>query len=386
MGRVLVAALLGTIVGIVFPGPQSQTAVAVTTSDSDWFSNTPRRVISVCVESSPDDVEIPQARVLLDRVIVHWEATGGLDGNPAVDLTHDKPCKPETDVRVKKEASSTRIARTGTGNRAIFFNDSLAFWDGIDLRGASEYSYEGVLAHEIGHTLGISHTGDGAWTFDGGALPTMTQCGSAEDTEWMDTLQQDDWGAAVNIGTHSTSKTPFWSANPGFERGTSYWYRNSSSITTSSSYANTGALGLRIPAIDGYAYITSVYDPWHPINFNVDTMSTDPDLHVRTDFRHNLSSTTGGVAVQYDWWYLEYEQSAFYDCKTDAPSSFGVHSGLTTALLCGDHGTAWYTCDGSVSVENSTDDDATVFRAFIKSKSSFHLYVDRAGAYGATSW
>ena len=377
----LAGVLVGSLAAVIAPGP----AEAVTFLPIDYMDNTPRRVVKVCIESTPNDVSPDQAEVLLNRAIAHWEVTGGIDGYPAVDLSQDYDCDDNPDIRVIAVTSGINgIAQViNPDNEELAFHDGYAWWDGIGSRQSSEYSYEGILTHELGHTFGITHAGTGDWTYDGGALPTMTQCGDPVDTQWLDTLQQDDWGAAVSIGGHSTGKTPFWNANPGFERGTSYWYRNSSGITASSTYKHTGGLGVRIPAINGYIYMTSVYDPWHPPAYQMSTMSIEPALHVRTDYRHNLANTTGGLWVQYNWRYLRYNYNI---CKTETSPSHTSWSGVTTALSCGDRGTSWSWCDGSVSVTNSSTNDATVFRAYVKSRSSWHLYIDRTGAYGGTAW
>ncbi len=368
--------LLGSSIAALQPVPAGAMTLV------DVLNDTPRRIVSYCIDSTPSDVSDTQAETLLNQAIAHREVTGGIDGYPAVNLSQDAPCVPSTDVRVRSEASFGVVAEVNApGNTTITFGDEYAFWDGIGSRSSWEFSYEGVLVHEMGHTMGIGHSGSGSWTYDGGALPSMTQCGNATDSQWLDTLQQDDWGVAVNIGGRATGKTPFWNANPGFERGTSYWYRSSSGITANSAYKNTGGLGVRIPAINGYLFMTSVYDPYHPIENPVDNMDLTPVLHVRSDYRHKYTSTTGGIWVQYNWRYLRYDGTT---CKSVTTPTHTGWSGVTTALSCGDRGTTWSSCDGSVSINSSTTNDATVFRAYVKSRSSFHVYIDRTGAYGGT--
>jgi hypothetical protein len=383
-----IAVLLGLLVGSSVAVIQPATASAVSLSDS--LDDTPRRIVSYCIESTPNDVTDTQARVLLDRAIAHWELTGGLDGNPAVNLSHDNPCdysgSDATDVRIQVTTSLGAIARAD--DERIRFDDGIPFWDGLGTRQSSEYAYEGILAHEMGHTMGAGHTGQGDWTFDGGGLPTMAQCGTPLQTAWLDTLQQDDYGVAVNIGTHATGKTPFWNSNPGFERELKHWARSTSAITASSTYKETGTYGVRIPAANGYLYITSVYDPYHPdapSQYLLTNMTDEPTHHVRTDYRHSTSATGGGVILQYEWWYLQYNAIS-PACKAEQTPTSTTSSGTTTLLTCGDRGTSWSFCDGSVDIDNSSTNDATVFRARLKSSSTSHLYLDRAGAYGGTSW
>lgn len=127
--------------------------------------------------------------------------------------------------------------------------------------------------------------------------------------------------------------------------------------------------------------MTSVYDPYHPNSTAVGNMDQSPTIHVKTDYRHQFTGTTGGVKVQYRWAYLRYDLTK---CKRDSNPNPGSFSGAITLLSCGDKGTNWSVCDGSVAITNSLTNAATIFRAYVRSTSSFRLYIDRAGAYGGT--
>lgn len=61
-------------------------------------------------------------------------------------------------------------------------------------------------------------------------------------------------------------------------------------------------------------------------------------------------------------------------------------SGITDLPpTCGDPGTTWTTCDRSIVIDNSWENDATVFRVYMRSTSNAHVYVDQVGAYGGTT-
>jgi hypothetical protein len=383
--RNLFAVTLGFVVGSVAALLGSTRADAFTLIDS--LNNTPRRVVSYCVESTPSGVSITQARVLLDNAIAHWEASGGIDGNPAVDPTHHNPCQTGTNVRIRASNISALAQVTPPGNTEIVFDSSgPAWWDGIGTRLSTEWCYECILVHEMGHSFGIGHAGGTKWSYDG-FLPSMAQCGSQADAAVLDTIQQDDWGSAAYIAGGSTGKTPFWNANPGFERDFSHWARSSTtSVTVGSAYAETGSRGVRMAASGNWVYMTSLYDPYHPIDYAVTNMDVSTaQLHVRTGYRHPSSGTTGGVKVQYDTRFLRYDVGMSCKRNADATATHTAWSGVTDLLSCGDQGTTWKPCDGVVGIDNSLTNPATVFRAYVRSTSSSYVYIDRAGAYGGTT-
>lgn len=350
----------------------------------DVLSSTPRSVVSYCIASTPPGVTVARAKVLLDSAIASWHAASGPNTARALSLSQDDPCQTATHVRVRAGAlPAGTIAVVNLANTTITFNNSYEFWDGIGIQG-ERYSYQGILAHEMGHSLGLGHAGGTKWSYDG-YLPTMAQCGSYADSAAMATIQQDDWGGAAYL----RGGTPrYWSANPGFEADFSHWARSSTTdVTVGSAYALTGNRGVRMASSGNWMYITSVYDPYHPINDPVDNMSTNPSLRVLGWYKHPSAGTTGGVQVQYDYRYLRYEQSSAVWCKRDADDS-ATHTawfGVENLRSCGDPGTIWTSCEGGVTIPNSTINDATVFRAYIRSTSSGAAYVDKVGAYGGTS-
>ena len=348
---------------------------------------TPRYSIQYCVESAPDGVSVTRARTLLTRAINHWHAAPDQDDGQALSLTQDStlPCASGS-VRIRDGGGTAEGGETDNANNIIrmYGND---WWDGTGSQG-SDWEYEGVLVHEMGHTFGIHHAGDSNWTYDGGYLPTMTECvNGAADTAILDTIQQDEWGGAAYVRGGARR---YWNANPGFEKDFSHW-AHSSGTSTGSSYAITGSRGVRIPSSGKYVYMTSVYDPWAtefstspPNQIQIPGMDiTSPTLHVFGFYRHYSSSTTGGVDAQYRRRFLRYDGTM---CKRNAFIKNTGWSAVTNMTpTCADPGTSWSSCNRTIAIDNSETNDATVFRAYIRSTSSSTLYVDKVGAYGGTS-
>lgn len=131
------------------------------------LDNTPRSTVSYCVQSTPPGVTASRAQTLLDRVRANWHLAAGQDGSQALTLTHHNPCQTGTNVRIRAVTTSGGwLARVvAPANQVIQFNNAYTFWDGTGAQGLN-YSYEGILAHEIGHTLGLGHAGGTKWSYD----------------------------------------------------------------------------------------------------------------------------------------------------------------------------------------------------------------------------
>lgn len=343
-------------------------------------AQSPRYSVTYCVESTPSDVSMSQANTLLANAIAHWHAAPDQDDAQAMSLTRHDPCQSGTDVRIRAASLSTGVLASASST-TITFTTSVSWWDGAGSRESHEYAYEGILAHEMGHTFGLGHSGGGKWTYDGDYTPTMADCVSQGDSAVMDTIQQDEWGGAAYARGGARR---YWNANPGFEKDFSHWARSSTSIVVGSAYAITGNRGVKMPSSGNYLYMTTVYDPWVGSGGGqVQSMSTSPSLQVFGFYRHPASGTTGGVKVQYVYRYLRYDSSI---CKreADANATHTSWSAVTDLKSCGDPGTSWTSCSGSVTISNTSTNDATVFRAYIRSTSSSDVYVDKVGALGGT--
>ena len=164
-----------------------------------------------------------------------------------------------------------------------------------------------------------------------------------------------------------------------------------SGATVGSAYALSGNRGVRLPAKGDHVYMTTVYDPWitpystnQPVQIEIPGMDTSyPTLHVFAYYRHPDEDTTGGVRNQYRSRFLQYDGSW---CKRVGYLDRTQWSGLLTMLpRCYDEDLIWTACDRSVAIDNSVTNDATIFRAYVRSTSSAAVYIDKVGVYGGTS-
>lgn len=349
--------------------------------------------LSFCVEATPDDVTVAQAKTLLDAAIDEWhEVPHKKNSGSALTLTHHTTCQyggvGATDYRLVVIASASYNVWADLDTGRIVFNDSRDWWDGGGTRPNGKFSYQGVLTHEMGHTFGLGHSGGAPWTFDSSTEePTMAQCGPTPSTgdelsEDFETLQQDDWGGA----SWATNLTyDYFNANGGFEDGSTHWYRsNTSQISTGTAYARHGDLGLRMQSSGNYIYITSVYDPYILDvleKTEVPGMTDNPTMRVRVSRRHTQASTTGGLQIQYRLGWIEYDDDG--QCKVPAYQDFYWASAkVDLGGVCADLGTSWKKCERSILINSfGVDNDAAAFRIFFESTSSSHLYVDMAGVY-----
>ncbi len=364
-------------------------AFAFTVHDT---ANTPDWSVNFCVESAPPSVGVTRARELLSEAIDEWHSAPGQNSDQALVLYQDDvlPCA-EGAYRIRYvDWGGGPWAQTLHGDLLIEFYGT-AWWDGNGTQG-SDWSYLGVLTHEMGHAFGLHHAGNTFWTYDGNYLPTMAECPAdgqgAAETVYLETIQQDDWGGATYLRGGARR---YWNANPGFEQGLTHW--GSSGASVGSAYAFTGSAGVRLAAQGNKVWITSVYDPWAtefstsnpPEQQEMPGMDTsDPVFHVFGYYRHESEDSKKGVKVQYRTRYLQYDGTT---CKRNGFEDHTTWSALTllTPVCNQDPGLYWLSCDRTVVIDNSESNDATVLRAYLRSITpDGAVYVDKVGVFGGT--
>lgn len=359
---------------LLVPGPEAK-------AFSQYHS--PISARSFCVLSSPPGVALAQARALLNSAIARWMAPTGLD-TTGLTLVQDNPCAtgaiPTDTVIQSGVMPANTLAVTSTDYATITMSSTVAFWDGIGTRLSTEYGYEGVLAHEMGHVFGFDHEGRSEWGYDG-EIPTMLDVVQPADTVYTNSPSQEEWG---DVAYARGGARRLWSANPGFESNLTYW-GYSAGVTSGSAYAESGSRGARLGSTADYVYTTHTYDPWYVDGAGTQAvdngMTSSPVLRIASDYK-NPVGTTGGVTLMYSYRYLRYD-GRFYKGDSSHPSNFTSWSAVTTLRSCAT-ATVWTSCGAGLTVLNDVNNDATAWRIRIQSASST-VYIDKAGAYGGST-
>ena len=365
--------LLAVLTAVMITNPTSDRGAGATTINFLERATS----VSFCLVGTPPNVSADSAEDALEDVMAQWESELDSHGDPAVDM-YGTPygCAGGVDIDTFVEFKGPLAIYDGD---TIAFNTFYKWWDGISDREWDEYSYEGLLAHETGHTFGAWDSGKHEWSYDGDGNPTMVQQVGPSGSHGLRAIRQDDRGTVVHI-SWPNANLRFFGENPGFEsRGSSSlgnWGTNGDVIkSTAKKYqGNYSAL---LAELNASAYITSVYDPWRPDldgqHYVMSGMTSRPYLQAIT--KHNKGSGgNGDVTVNLQWAYLYYDD----DFKTNgATGSFSSWRARTCTY--GGDGTTWETCHRGYRFELTSTLDAVAFRAmFLAAGDATHI--DYSGA------
>lgn len=373
---------LGAISAVTLAVGTPGAATAVTRNARAMASS-----ITYCVTSAPTGVTVAEARTLLTNAIAQWHGPAGLATNQALTLTHHNPCQTGTVVTISAAnrgtsaaAAVTSYASPTSATISLEFNSAYSWWNGSGTRPSAAMSYQGVLTHEMGHTIGMGHSGGPKWSMDN-VMPTMVDSGTPAVTPDMTTIQRDDASMAAFLPT----ATPrYFTPNAGFEDDWAHWGRTAGTAV-SSSYAYTGSRGIRVNVPNDYVYTSVLYDPYRGSSAGTlaPNMTTAVTYWGRAYFRNPTCCQSRGFDMKYQYRYLKYD-SGIQKSVADGSATWTTWSALTNAGGCGasspSGATGWGYCSGSVSLSNSTTNDATALQFYFYGRgTSGQADLDQAG-------
>jgi hypothetical protein len=200
----------------------------------------------------------------------------------------------------------------------------------------------GVLVHELGHSLGIWHSGDDDWSFDG-ETPTMVAATSASLSKDAETISQDDRGSAQWVDFINLGIGRFFSDDPSFE-GTfpGNWGRIEPTNLSVSNAPLNGDHSLLIESDWAGVFITSVLDPWKE---NTDPLHAMPGMDPGGDGRHRIqaytkfheTATGDDIEAGYQYAYIPYDPAG---AKVGAVGNFSSY----VTVVCEGQAGGWEAC------------------------------------------
>jgi len=271
-------------------------------------------IVTYCVQSGPDDFGTAALAITdeeLRDVVDAWETAASATLTHALTLTvnsRGSTCSADVIIRAYDASPKAWVGNFEPDGSQLYISLNER-WDWSSTAEEDEYDVGHVLAHELGHTFGLGHQGNGAFWDKGGNMPTMGHAAQLW-TEVGETIETDDWGGA-SYARGGGSGSPIWSANPGFEGGKSKW-TVSTGVKVGTDDVYSGSKRAMIPGDGSTVRAEHTYDPWN-INDGV-VQTTYPTMSAYPYVTHNAyvkdkvsPAGSGSIRLQRRWRYFEYD-------------------------------------------------------------------------------